>query len=79
MEDRLMTLAYFSYAHRAHILRGLLEQAGINAIVSTKTVLDCADGVRIQVREKDLDAAIKIMKDAGEEYNPEEVEKIENK
>ena len=63
MGKKLVTLVHYRLAYRAHILKAKLDEAGIESVVTDKTVLSAGDGVRIQVMEHDLAKAVELMKE----------------
>jgi nucleotide-binding universal stress UspA family protein len=68
-DEKIITLATRTYEH-AHIIRSLLESENIECFLENVNLLQGAvsDGVKIRIRESDLEKAVRIM---------EEVEKPE--
>lgn len=63
-EDKIITLATRSYEH-AEIIRSLLESEGIECFLENVNLIQgyISDGVKIRIREQDLEKAVKIMED----------------
>ncbi|MBZ4676546.1 MAG: universal stress protein UspA [Anaerophaga sp.] len=63
-EDKVITLATRSYEH-AEIIRSLLESEGIECFLENVNLIQgyISDGVKIRIREQDLEKAVKIMED----------------
>lgn len=95
----LVTVATFTYPHEAAILKGRLESEGIecfskdeNTISAQPFYSNAIGGVKIQVKESDVERANKIVKDyyygandlsgeldSQEEYKPEEEKSSDKK
>jgi nucleotide-binding universal stress UspA family protein len=75
-EDKIITLATRSYEH-AEIIRSLLESEGIECFLENVNLIQgsISDGVKIRIREQDLEKAVKIM----EEVERPELLKAEEK
>jgi hypothetical protein len=88
-----VTIATFTYPHEAAILRGRLESEGIecnakdeNTVSANPFYSNAIGGVKIQVKESDVERANEIVKDyyyhtngdievdPQEEYKPDEIE-----
>ena len=72
MADAWITLLRFSTVHEGEVARGLLEAAGIEAVVLDSAMMSVAwhlgpaiGGVRLQVRPEDRAAALEVL--AGDE------------
>lgn len=70
--SRLVTIKVFTFTHEAAILRSRLEYEGIYYFIPDELLLqvhpfysNALGGVKLQVREEDVEDAIAIMKDAG--------------
>ena len=67
--DNLVTLKTFTYPSEVDVLRAQLESEGIECFVQdelTALVYPFAvGGVRLQIRESDIDKAKEILKDGG--------------
>ncbi|WP_462319136.1 universal stress protein [Marinilabilia sp.] len=63
-EEKIITLATRTYEH-AEIIRSLLEAEGIECFLENLNLIQgvVADGVKIRIRESDLEKAVKIMED----------------
>lgn len=77
------TVITFDQPHEAHFARNLLEANGINSIIRDElTVQTCnlysntVGGVKLDVKEEDMDSAISILKEGG--YIIEGSNNIEN-
>lgn len=70
--DKLVTVATFTEATRAHVLKGKLEAEGISCMIADGNVVPYLPifsdslGVRVQVLAKDQEAALQIIQDLGE-------------
>ncbi|SFE60916.1 universal stress protein [Thermophagus xiamenensis] len=75
-EQKIITLATRTYEH-AEIIRSLLNNEGIECFLENVNLIQAAisDGVKIRIREQDLERAIKIM----EEIEKPELLKVEEK
>src|SRR5579863_6409983 len=92
--ENLITVATFTYPHQAGLLRSMLEAEGIecftkgeNTITAQPFYSNAIGGVRMEVKETDVERANKIVKDyyyssnndlelnPPEVYKPEEPEK----
>lgn len=60
MEEKLVTLAKFRFAYRAHLLKDLLNNNSIDCWVSNKSVLGQIDGVLVMIDSKDVEKAKEI-------------------
>ena len=65
---RLFTVARSRSLAEAHLLRGILRQAGIEAVLADENVvwanwflISAVGGIRVQVRERDLPAALELL------------------
>lgn len=71
--DKLVTVATFMEATRAHVLKGKLEAEGISCMIADGNVFPYLPifsdnrGVRVQVLEKDKEAALQIIQDLEED------------
>jgi len=68
MADAWVTLLHFSTVHEGEVARGLLEAAGIEAVVLDTAMMSVAwhlgpamGGVRLQVRPEDRAAALEVL------------------
>ena len=65
-DDKLVTVATFSYAAEAHLSKAKLESAGIRSFVAENFAPNWgitvgAGGVKLQVKESDANKAAKIL------------------
>lgn len=70
----MVTIAAFSKPEDAHLLRMRLEAGGVNACVQDENLVqvnwlwaNAVGGVRVQVAERDIEKARKILADEGDE------------
>jgi len=69
-EDKLVTIATFSYAPEMGLVRSKLESEGIECFVkdelSSQTyIYNAIGGIKLQVRESDAERAAKIVNEMG--------------
>ncbi|MGP8214875.1 MAG: DUF2007 domain-containing protein [Bacteroidia bacterium] len=74
-----VTIATFTYPHQAAILQGKLESEGIecyvkdgNTVSANPFYSNAIGGVKIQVKENDVESANKIVKEYYDNVNSEE-------
>ena len=72
MLDNFVTIKTFTYASEAFVLRGRLESEGIECFVQDELTAqvnpfysNAIGGIKLQVRESDLQKAIEILKEEG--------------
>lgn len=70
--ENLITIMTFSYAHELAIIRGRLESDGIECFVKDELTAqvnpfysNAIGGIKLQVRESDLEMALAILKESG--------------
>lgn len=68
MSDRLVTIATFETAPRAHVARAALEDAGIRVFVADEEIVsmdwmlsNAVGGVKLKVRESDAERALAVL------------------
>ncbi len=76
MSKKLVTVARFAYLHRAYLIKGWLDSAGIeNCIVnhglSYVISTQAENQIEIQVYEEDVENALSIIDNLSEKYGPE--------
>ena len=66
MEDKFTTIAYHTYS-RALLLQNQLEAAGIECLLTGINVIQpmVGSGVRLRVKTKDVEAALRIIQESG--------------
>lgn len=76
--EQFVTIYTFNYPHEAYVIKGRLESEGIVVLLKDeKTVQaynflsNAVGGVKLQVREGDVEEAIEILKEAGYELENE--------
>jgi len=74
--NNLISLAMFRYSHRAHILKSLLEEAGIEAMVTTSSVFRQIDSAKVLVNQADLTKAKKVLQDNLHQFEDSEIETL---
>ncbi len=72
MNNDLVTIKTFTYPHEAGIIRSRLESEGIYCFLQDELTAqvhpfysNAIGGVKLQVREEDLEKAIRILKESG--------------
>ena len=70
--ENYVTVLTFTYSHEVAIVRGRLESEGINCFVQDELTIqvhpfysNAIGGVKLQVREQDLEQTIEILKETG--------------
>ena len=76
MSDKLITVARFSYLHRAYLMKGWLDSAGIESCILNQGLRyairsEAQNRVELQVREGDVEKALEIIDQVNEKYGPE--------
>lgn len=68
MSDRLVTIATFEAAPRAHVARAVLEDSGIQVFVADEEIVsmdwmlsNAVGGVKLKVRESDAERALAVL------------------
>jgi hypothetical protein len=68
LSDRLVTIATFEIAPRAHVARAALEDAGIQVFVADEEIVgmdwmlsNAVGGVKVKVREADAERALAVL------------------
>jgi DNA-directed RNA polymerase subunit RPC12/RpoP len=71
-KTKFITVLTFTFAHEAAIIRGRLESEGISCFMQDELTTQVAPfysnaigGVKLQVKESDLNQAIEILKETG--------------
>lgn len=71
MAGKLVTIATFEQSARAHLARGVLEEAGIKAVVTDEAVVTmdwllggAVGWVKVQVLEENADRAVAVLEEA---------------
>jgi len=80
MDDKLITIATYNYS-RAEIIKGRLEAEGIMCYLKNVNLIqpDVSSGVKIRIKEKDVEKALKIILKIKQEVEYKLVEKETNK
>jgi len=80
MGDKLITIAVHNYA-RAQVLKGRLNSEGIECDLKNINLIHSAisEGVKVRVREDDLEQALRVVEKVNEEYRKEEEEQFPTK
>ena len=70
--EKFITVLTFTFAHEVAIIRGRLESEGIPCFVKDELTVqihpfysNAIGGVKLQVRESDLDQAVEVLKEMG--------------
>ncbi|MDD3080081.1 MAG: universal stress protein [Paludibacter sp.] len=73
MEDKLVTLAIRTY-HRAQMIKTVLEEKGIEAVIQNLNLEhpEMAVGVRVRIKESDLPNALKIVEEMESAWESED-------
>ncbi len=76
MAKKLVTVARPAYNHRAYLLKGWLDSAGIESIILNKGLNYCVgaqaeDRIELQVEEQNTAKALEIIETANLRYGPE--------
>ncbi len=76
MTKKLVTVARASYIHRAYLLKGWLDSAGIESIILNKGLsyiigTQAENEIELQVDEKDAEKALEIVESVNLKYGPE--------
>ncbi len=76
MKDRMITLATYSYS-RAQLLKARLESEGIQCFLKNLNLIQSAvgGGVKLRIKEEDLQAALHIIEQLDLSYAQEDFEK----
>jgi Cdc6-like AAA superfamily ATPase len=83
--NNFVTVLTFTYPYEAEIIRGRLESEGIECFMQDELTVqvnpfysNAIGGIKLQVRESDLERAIKILKEAGyikeEDFKPSKMQ-----
>ena len=70
MSDSLITIRRFEHPFEAHICKAKLESEGIHCFLDNEDtmgmypVFTIVGGVKLQVRESDVEEAVRILEDA---------------
>lgn len=83
MAKRLVTVAGVAYFHRAYLLKGWLDSAGIESIILNQGLSyiigsQVENQIEIQVDEQDVTKALEIIGSANLRYGPEFQEPDQN-
>jgi nucleotide-binding universal stress UspA family protein len=75
MEDRMITLATYSYS-RAQLLKTRLESEGVECYLKNLNLIQSAigGGVKVRIKENDLNRALKIIEELEISYTQEELD-----
>ncbi len=72
MSAHLVTIKTVTYPHELALIRGYLEAEGVECFVQDEMMAqvynfysNAIGGIKLQVREEDLDRAMRIMRDGG--------------
>ena len=70
--EKLITVLTFNFVHEAAIVQGRLQSEGVECFLQNKhtvqtnpLVTNAIGGVKLQVRESDLQRSIEILKETG--------------
>lgn len=76
MKDRMITLATYSYS-RAQLLKTRLESEGVKCFLKNLNLIQSAvgGGVKLRIKEEDLQQALQIIEELDLSYAQEEFEK----
>ncbi|MFO7789950.1 MAG: putative signal transducing protein [Bacteroidota bacterium] len=74
--NNLVTLALFRFVHRANMVQALLNDAGIKSVVYSSSMFKQIDTVKLQVHQKDLEKARKVLRDNKAEFGSDEFEAL---
>ncbi|MGC9330256.1 MAG: hypothetical protein ACP5DZ_00055 [Bacteroidales bacterium] len=74
--NNLVTLALFRYAYRANILQSILKEAGIESVVTTSSVFKQIDSIKLQVNQKDLSEARRILQENMGMFETDDIEEL---
>jgi hypothetical protein len=72
----LITLALFRYAYRANLLQSILNEAGIESVVTTSSMFKQIDSVKLQINQEDFDDARRVLQENRDEFGKEEMEEL---
>ncbi|MEA3447046.1 MAG: DUF2007 domain-containing protein [Bacteroidota bacterium] len=72
----LVTLALFRYAYRANILQSILNEAGIESVVTTSSMFRQIDSAKVQVNQNDLNEARRVLQENRGEFGTDEIEEL---
>jgi hypothetical protein len=75
-KNNLVTLALFRYGYRANILQSILSEAGIESVVTTSSMFKQIDSVKVQVNQKDLNEARRVLQENRGEFGKDEMEEL---
>lgn len=80
MNDKIVTVATHTY-ERAQLLKIQLEDAGIECYLKNINLIQGAfsGGVKVRIKESDLDNALTIIERTNEEFYAEETKEVERK
>lgn len=76
MSDKLITVARFCYMHRAYLIKGWLDSAGIECCIINQGLrytirTNVQNRIELQVKEDDVESALEIIDKVNEKYGPE--------
>jgi len=76
MKDRMITLATYSYS-RAQLLKTRLESEGVECYLKNLNLIQSAigGGVKVRIKEEDLNRALKIIEELDLSYAQEDLDK----
>ena len=78
MSEKIVTVASYPYS-RAQLLKGRLESQGIDCFLSNVNMIqgDFGTGVRVMIKEEDMEKAMRIIREIHEEYGEEKQQTLE--
>jgi nucleotide-binding universal stress UspA family protein len=76
MKEKLVTVARFGYLHRAYLIKGWLDSAGIESCIvnhglSYVISTQAENQIELQVKEEDVGKALDIIDTVSKKYGPE--------
>lgn len=76
MAEKLVTVARFSYMHRAYLMKGWLDSAGLESCIINQGLryairTDVQNRIELQVKEGDVEKAMEIIDTVNQKYGPE--------
>ncbi len=76
MKEKLVTVARFGYLHRAYLIKGWLDSAGIECCIvnhglSYVISTQAENQIELQVKEEDVVRALEIIDTVSQKYGPE--------
>ena len=84
METKLVTVATFDEGPRARLAQNVLREAGIDAVVTDESLIgmdwlmsNAVGGVKVQVREADVERAVEVLNDTLGSEDPTDLQRLE--